>query len=475
MAARTTLNARNLEALGAPRLAELLLELTAGDAAAKRRLRLALAGAEGPAEVARAVRKRLAEIGRSTAFVDWRRQHALADDLDTQRRAIAEEVARADAPEALDLMWRLLDLADPVLSRCDDSGTVSDVFTEACSNLGEIAGAAGAAPRALADRAFEAACRNDYGQYDELVPCLAPALGREGLEHLRERMIAFSNEPVRQLPDEERRVYAYGLGGPVYADEIAASSRASTVRLALMAIADALGDADAFAAQYDERARKVPRIGAEIAQRLLAAGRAEEAWQALQAAEPRGGLREHEWEEARIEVLEALGRVDEAQAARWSSFERYLSAPDLRAHLKRLPAFDDVEAEERALGHAERSGDLMQALSFLVSWPALDRAAALVVGRADELDGNEYDVLAPAAEALAARHPLAATVALRAMIDFALERARSTRYRHAARHLQECAGLAASAEFAGFPAHDAYVAGLKARHGRKAAFWELVP
>jgi hypothetical protein len=296
MAARTTLNARNLEALGAPRLAELLLELTAGDAAAKRRLRLALAGAEGPAEVARAVRKRLAEIGRSTAFVDWRRQHALADDLDTQRRAIAEEVARADAPEALDLMWRLLDLADPVLSRCDDSGTVSDVFTEACSNLGEIAGAAGAAPRALADRAFEAACRNDYGQYDELVPCLAPALGREGLEHLRERMIAFSNEPVRQLPDEERRVYAYGLGGPVYADEIAASSRASTVRLALMAIADALGDADAFAAQYDERARKVPRIGAEIAQRLLAAGRAEEAWQALQAAEPRGGLREHEWE-----------------------------------------------------------------------------------------------------------------------------------------------------------------------------------
>lgn len=41
---------------------------------AERRLRLALAGAEGPAEVARAVRKRLAEIGRSTAF-DWKGLH----------------------------------------------------------------------------------------------------------------------------------------------------------------------------------------------------------------------------------------------------------------------------------------------------------------------------------------------------------------------------------------------------------------
>ncbi|WP_176559504.1 DUF6880 family protein, partial [Rubellimicrobium roseum] len=44
MAAKTTLNAKNLEALGAPRLAELLIELSTGDAAAKRRLRLELAG-----------------------------------------------------------------------------------------------------------------------------------------------------------------------------------------------------------------------------------------------------------------------------------------------------------------------------------------------------------------------------------------------------------------------------------------------
>ena len=40
MASKTNLNAKNLEALGAERLAALLLEISAGNAAAKRRLRL---------------------------------------------------------------------------------------------------------------------------------------------------------------------------------------------------------------------------------------------------------------------------------------------------------------------------------------------------------------------------------------------------------------------------------------------------
>lgn len=44
MAAKSTLNAKNLEALGAERLSELLIELSTGNAAAKRRLRLELAG-----------------------------------------------------------------------------------------------------------------------------------------------------------------------------------------------------------------------------------------------------------------------------------------------------------------------------------------------------------------------------------------------------------------------------------------------
>src|SRR4051812_50100932 len=58
MASRKTLNLDNLEALGARRLAELLLELPAGDAAAKRRLRLELSAEGGPEAGAAGNRKR---------------------------------------------------------------------------------------------------------------------------------------------------------------------------------------------------------------------------------------------------------------------------------------------------------------------------------------------------------------------------------------------------------------------------------
>jgi hypothetical protein len=53
MAAKTALNATDLEALGAERLAALLIEIRDGSALAKRRLRLELAGAQNPAAVGR--------------------------------------------------------------------------------------------------------------------------------------------------------------------------------------------------------------------------------------------------------------------------------------------------------------------------------------------------------------------------------------------------------------------------------------
>lgn len=476
MASNKTLNASNLEALGAARLAALLMEISEGNAAAKRRLRLELAGARSPAELVKEIRKRLPTIARSRSFVDWQNRKVLVDDLEAQRRAIADHVAKSMPAEGLELMWRFLDLASPVLGRCDDSnGTISGIFQTAVGDLGEIARSTRTDPKQLGDQVFNALTRNDYGQFDHLIQALKPALGQAGLEHLKQRMVALSAEPVRRPTEKERRVVAWGSSGPMYADEIAERARVSTIRLALQEIADAQGDVDAFVAQYDKLTRRVPKIAAQITERLLAAGRAEEAWRTIEAAEHRqAGWPDFDWEDARIDVLEALGRGDEAQAARWSCFERSLSARHLRAYLKRLPDFDDFEAEERALGHAERYGDLLQAVSFLVSWPSLDRAARVVTERAKELDGNHYEILTPAADSLAGKYPLAATLLLRAMIDFTLTQARSSRYGHAARHLRTCGSLApVIPDFGICETHEAYVSKLRVEHGRKTAFWGL--
>jgi hypothetical protein len=150
---KKTLNAKNLEALGADRLAELLMEISRGNAAAKRRLRLELAGAQSPSEVAKEVRKRLTTIARSRSFVDWQNRRTLVEDLETQRCAIVGQVAKADSAEALELIWRFMSLANSVFGRCDDSsGTVIGIFHAACRDLGEIAQVVKPAPEVLAEK-----------------------------------------------------------------------------------------------------------------------------------------------------------------------------------------------------------------------------------------------------------------------------------------------------------------------------------
>ncbi len=141
-------------------------------------------------------------------------------------------------------------------------------------------------------------------------------------------------------------------------------------------------------------------------------------------------------------MLEARGQGDLAQDMRWSSFERGLSVERLRGYLKRLPDFDDVEAEDKALAHAEDFHDFHAALDFLVRWPAWDRAARLVLRRSGDLDGDRPELLEPAARAIEGRHPLAATLLLRAMILDTARYARIARYKDAQRQMLEAASLA---------------------------------
>ena len=470
MAAKTTLNAKNLEALGAARLAELLLEISTGSALAKRRLRLELAGAQSTTDAAREVAKRLTTIAGSRARVGWRSRKGLVADLDTQLQAIAR-IAEGDASEALALTWRFLQIATPLFQRCDDSsGQVIAVFHRACGLLGQIAPQA-TTPEALADAAFDALQDNMEGQYDQLIPALAEALGPQGLAHLKARVQVLAQTPV-PVPPKADWVLVSHAGGVVYAHQLAESARASVVRLALQDIADALGDVDAFIAQHDARTAKMPAVATEIARRLMEAGRPEEALSFLTAAE---GRPEPQAITLRLQALETLGRPAEAQAFRLSCFHRDLDPAMLRAYLKKLADFEDIEAEEAAMAHVMAHPVAARSLGFLLAWPNLRLAAQLIQSRRVELDGDQYDLLTQAAEALAERYPLASTLALRAMVDFTLTSGRSTRYAHAARHLDTAAELAPMIETWGkLPPHESYVAHLRRDHARKAGFWGQV-
>jgi hypothetical protein len=472
MAAKKTVpvTTENLVRLGAERLAAILLEVAGEQSAVKRRLRLELAGDAGGELVAGEINKRIAALRSARSFIDWQKRPDFVRDLNLTRTSIADLLGQRRPDLALDLMWRFMALAEPVMNRVDDSsGTVGAVFHAACKDLSALAVKAKANPAALAEQVFTAVTTNSYGEFDGLVPAIFPALGKPGVKALRARLVA----AMPKQPASERH-----------------DSRAANMRQALQDLADGEGDVDAYIALVPDTGRSRPMLAAEIGRRLLNAGRAKEAVAALEAAKPkkrtgRGDLEDlmgpgwegpdAEWESVYLDALDATGQAEHAQRLRWAAFEERLSVERLRSYLKALPDFDDVLAEERAMEHALRFPDFPTALHFFHAWPAHRQAAQLIVDRQGEIDGNLYWLLDPVARWLEGAHPLAATLLLRALIEDTLDGAKSSRYRHAARHLAECTSLASViSDYGRFETHAAFVARLRARHSRKSGFWPLV-
>ena len=443
MASKRTLNASNLEALGAPALAELLIEVSSGNAVIQRRLRLALAAAEGAAGAAREVRKRLAAIARATTFIDSAKRKALLVDLEAQHQAITGAIAAADPALALELLVRFLELAEGLMQRSSDStGALIGVFQRAADNLAPIAKAAATSPPALAQHGADLLHENGYGQFDRLIPSLAPVLGEEGLAFLANALL----------------------------------ERGGVDRLLLEQIAQGRGDLDGYLQLFDDNQLSWPDTAAEVASHLLQAGRAEQALAVLNRAERVTAIMEaREWHDTRLAVLEALGRNEEAQQHRWQVFCQRLSIPLLRDYLKRLADFEDVVAEEQAFKVAAEHPLPLLTLQFLVGWPALPRAARYVIEQGQDWYGDAYEIYEPAAERLSADHPVAASLLLRAMVVFALSTGRTKRYRYAAEHLRSCEQLAARIDdWQGVEPHTSFAGRLRELFALNWSFWKLV-
>ena len=470
------LNKDNLTALGAERLADLLLEVSTGSADMKRRLRLELSHSVGPRELARDVRKRLVSLRKSTSFVGWRKRKSLIKDLNTQLGMITEKIAPEEPTEAFDLLWQFMELAPSVYERVDDSrGDVGDVFRSALLRFEDIGPLAVLDPTALASRVWDGLRDNGYGEFDGIIGLLAQTLGEDGLEHLKGLVEAYGMIPAEELSDDhEALVFLRDLRND--SGNYASDRKDRLTKMCLQEIAEAQGDTAAYIAQYSVRDLARPEIAAEVARLLLSQEQADDALTTLNGADLSGRASgQREWDTAYIACLMALDRIDEAQAHRWERFSETLNPDLLRDYLKVLPDFDDIEAEDRAKAKALDFEDLHLALIFFLDWPDLSCAARLIETRSEELDGDLYHILTPAAEALREKYPLAAVLLWRAMIDRALTEGRSTRYGHAVDHLKDCAAVDGEiGDYGSFASHLRYLESLQVRHDRKTSFWQRV-
>jgi hypothetical protein len=431
MARGKEITADKLEALGARRLAELLAELSTADPVVRKAAKLALAAGQSPAKLLAEIDKRLRTIARSKTFIDWDRRKPLVQELENLRTTITGTLAPLDARAAAERMVDFLNLSDTLYERVDDSsGTVATVFRRAIADVGHLWGQVpGADPDALAHLALSLLRSNDYGVKDGIVSSLGTAMGADG----RVRLKAMLHEALAAAPKPRSHEWSF-------------DDRRHALAQALAELADVEQDVDGFIAAVRATGNEAG-FAVEIAKRLLKAGRAQEAldWlgkvrvhhnRDLDDVLYHGGWIKDEVTDLRIAALDALGCKDEAQQVRWTSFTETLDANHLRDHLKRLPDFEDFEAEERAKEISRRFADPHRALAFFVAWRDLHAAAQLVRERLEEFDGRDYVTLGAAAEALAGNHPVAATLLYRLMIESILGRVSANQYGYAVRDVR---------------------------------------
>lgn len=342
----------NLAKLGAERLAELLLELAASRPDLKRRLRMELAAEHGAEALAVEIDRRLASLQASRSRIGWRGRATVLRDLAGLRALISDRLGELDGSAAVQRLWSFLDLYRVLRTRIrGSSGDLPVVFAQAAEDLGRLLPAE---PPEAAAEALVRAMGDDPGAWaDWLSAVLADApqaLAQAALLRMRE-----TTPTARELP-------------------------------LIRQLADAARDVDAYAESYPASALRNPPIVAEVASRLLAAGRTEEAGAALRAAERGPGDPEFAWESAWIDYLEQSGDKPAAQEARWTSFERTLSAERLREFSRRLGGFDDVEAETKAIARAQAHPHFVTGLKFLMDWPALREAAEMIEKRSPEAE-----------------------------------------------------------------------------------------
>lgn len=453
--------------LGTEKLASILFDHAQNDRLLKQKLSLELSAEDGANAVAKDIRRKLSSIDRSHEFIKWRDMKNFAITLEQQRSAIVEMVGPKVPTLALDLLWQLLDLHESVIERVDDrNGNVGEFFRSACHDAAVLAEIADTDPESLADLIFSKITNNGYGVYDDIITNFASVLGTSGFAKLKsllhEHVDVHLSENTEK--DNSHQIYNFRVSGAKYY---------------LREIADCEGDVDAFIETYGEKELENAKSASDISARLVAANRAEEALAYLDNADPKKTghiFGEEEWNSQRIECFDALGRSEEAQALRIAEFQKNLNAHHLKRYLKNLPEFDDVEAEDAALEHAVTYPSIHTALRFLTNWPALEHASRLVLSRPQELDGNQYYLLSPAAELIEGQYPLAAVVLRRALIDEALDNGKSGRYGHTARHILENESLDAQiTDYGDFETHADFMSRIKSQHARKTSFWSRLP
>ena len=438
-------------------LVDVLLELAKDHEAVQSRLvRMQLA--DRPDQLAAGFKKTLTSWRRSTKFYGYREAGEFGRRLDGWLDQVASELLPKDPPAALSLFEAFIDADAVWFERADDSdGVISDAVRAACGHWLQAAARSKTQPSEWPERLLKLYEADQYGARDELLRCADLLLD----EPAQRRLVHLLESQLVQVLESS----PHGASPPVEVFRISG---------ALSLLAESLRDPDIkvrASLRYSPKPNPVQRQA--FARAYLDADRPADAlawlhdsWDHLDESR----------QDLLAEALERLGRFAESAPIRQQMFERTLSVFYYQRWLEHLPE----AARPEAVAHARQLGldhdDLTAAAALLLELGDAAAAEARLLADPGRLDGNQYATLVPLAKALRAHEcPRGETVVYRALLKGILDRAYARAYGHAARYWSRLRDIAdGGIGLLPLQSHADFEAEIRARHGRKAAFWAHV-
>lgn len=441
----------------AEQLVTVLLELANDHEAVQARLaRMQLAGR--PGKLAAGFKKTLSAWRRSTRYYGYREAGAFGHQLEAWLELVARELQPQDAPAALSLFEAFIEADTVWFHRADDSdGVIGDAVRAACRHWLRAAARCESPSQVWPERLLKLFEADEFGAREELLRRADLLLDEPAQRALAAHFEARLKEVLAASPNTERP-----------------SSDVFRMSGALSLLAESLRDPDIMVRatlHYCPQPNPVQREA--FARAYLEAGRPADALDWLQ--EPWGRF-DDKRQRLLADALEGLGRFEDSSPIRQRMFERTLSNENLQRWLKHLPETARPEAASHARQVALRHENVTAAATLLLQLDDADAAEARLLAESGRIDPHFYASLASLAEALRACHcSRGETVVYRALLRGTLDRANSRAYGHAARYWSRLSEIAnAGISLSPLPPHEDFEAEIRARHGRKTAFWSRV-
>ena len=450
--------AKLVEQLDAGTLKALLIEFAGDHEAVRERLERLRLSAQ-PRKLAAAFRATLNGWRRSSRYLDYRQSHAFAAELESWLHQVERELLPRDPQLALELFEALIGSDASFFERADDSdGCIADAIRTACQLWLTTAARCEPPPAGWIEQLRQLVRADDYSAREPL---------------LRNADLLLNEPQMRALVAQFEADLDAGVQAGVAARALPPSVFIASGSLRLLS--EALRDPD-IEVRAVLRYSPVPNAlqKASFVRAYLECGRPADALAWLDAQW------DYHHEDTRLRLLAQtygdLQRDDDCAAIRQRLFESTGSVDDFVAWRACLPVESRPTAEAAARRRAEAESDPITAARLLLEICDAAVAESLLVARYGDIDGKSYPRLVPLAEALEGRHcALGATACYRALLLGILTRAYAKAYGHGARYLAKLRQLATEVpDPHPLERHESFEAALKAKHGRKVAFWNQV-